>query len=173
MSDRTLSDSDLRALHAYHDGELNPLSRWWVERRLARSARLRAELAEIREVGDWVRHSADSGPAVDLWDAIALRLPAADARRGAGSEAAPGRGWRERSWLGAPLFAAAATAAVAVAVVLGTIGDQPVRDARVVRWLDTGGRSVIVLDEPEGATIVWLLESPSEGAARGGRGESV
>lgn len=163
-----LSHREERTLHAYHDGELNALSRWWWERRLAGSAELRAELAQIRAIGERLQGIEGSGPTVDLWDKIALSLPGLDAqRREASSQArAPFR-------FGRPLFAVAATAVLAVALVLGTMSDTPVQDSGVVRWLDTGGRSVIVLDEPDGATIVWLLEGPSEGAARGGLREAV
>ena len=43
-----------------------------------------------------------------------------------------------------------------------------------VRWMDSGGRSVLVVDEPESAvTIIWLLEDAVEGAARGGSGDVV
>ena len=176
MSETTgrISPSDERALNAYFDGELNPISRWWLARRLARSAELRAELDEIRSLSERVAELGGDGPTVDLWDKIALSLPAADARRREGeveSDTEIGLGASPR--FGRPFFAAAATAALAVAIVLGTIGDTPVPDTGVVRWLDAGASSVIVLEDPGEATIVWLLESPTEGAARGGMRESV
>jgi hypothetical protein len=169
---RTLSENQLRALNAYHDGELGSFSRWWWERQLEGSADLRAELDEIRALSNQLQQSAEGGPSVDLWDRIALSLPALDAQREAEADT-EAAGNPLSSWFARPIFAAAATAALAVALVLGTIGDTPVTGSGVVRWLDTGGRNVIVLDEPGEATIVWLLEPPTEGAARGGSGESV
>ena len=37
-----------------------------------------------------------------------------------------------------------------------------------VRWVDSGGRPVMVLDEPgeSGVTIIWVLDDTVEGAAR-------
>jgi hypothetical protein len=43
----------------------------------------------------------------------------------------------------------------------------------MIRWLDTGGRSVIVLEDQGDATIVWLLEAPEAGASEGGLREAV
>jgi len=170
-ADRELTDAELRNLHAYHDGELDWLSRWWWGRRIARSQRLRHELEQLTELGDWIRES-ESERNPELWDRIAMRLPAIDSARAENSGAEPGLvpesldqspGWLE-NWTGfRPILAAVATAAVAVVVALGTIGDVPGQRPGAVRWLDTGGRSVIVLDNPEAATIVWVLENPVEG----------
>lgn len=170
-TDHELSAVEERNLHAYHDGQLGPVARWWWRRRIARSPRLREQLEQLAEVGNWVRET-DSQQNPDLWDRIALRLPAIDAARAETTAdesgllpASLGRtpGWTIH-WPGLrPIAAAAATAAVAIAVALGTIGDGSGQRPGAVRWLDTGGRSVIVLDNPDGATIVWLLESPVEG----------
>jgi hypothetical protein len=158
-TDRDLSAVEERNLHAYHDDQLGVVTRWWWRRRIARSPRLSEQLDQLVEVGDWVRE-ADSPPTLDLWDAIALRLPAIDAAR-ADAPTDPSGLLR---WAGfRPVMAAAATAAVAVVVALVTVGGGSGQQAGAVRWLDTGGRSVIVLDNPEAATIVWLLESPGEG----------
>ncbi len=153
------SAGEERNLHAYHDDELGAVARWRWRRRIARSRSLHDELEQLAEVGNWVRR-ADTQQTPDLWDQIALRLPAIDAVRADTPDAESGL----LRWAGLrPVMAAAATAAVAVAVALGTIGDGPGQRAGAVRWLDTGGRSVIVLDDPDAATIVWLLEPPGEG----------
>jgi len=158
-TDRELSAVEERNLHAYYDGQLGTVARWWWRRRIARSPRLNRQLVQLVEVGNWVRQ-ADLQQTPDLWDQIALRLPAIDAVRADTPAEASGL----LRWTGLrPVMAAAATAAAVVAVALVTIGDGPGQRAGAVRWLDTGGRSVIVLDDPETATIVWLLESPGEG----------
>ncbi len=177
--DHSLSASQERNLHAYHDGQLGPVARWWWRRRIARSQGLSERLDELTELGNWVREADlqqtlqqnfQQGP--DLWDQIAMRLPAIDAARAETSADDSGllpeslgqtASWMAR-WTGfRPIMAAAATAAVALAIVLGTIGDAPGQQPGAVRWLDTGGRSVIVLDKPDSATIVWLLEPTTEG----------
>ena len=74
---------DERALQAYHDGELRGLRRWRFERRLSRSPELRAELEALKQLGVWTRECDPERPSADLWDRIALRLPALDAQRSA------------------------------------------------------------------------------------------
>ena len=39
----------------------------------------------------------------------------------------------------------------------------------VVRWMDSGGRSVMVQEDDgqTGATVIWLLDGATEGASRG------
>lgn len=158
-TDRDLSAAEERKLHAYHDDELGAVARWWWRRRIARSRSLREQLEQLAAVGNWVRE-ADSEETPDLWDQIAYRLAAIDAVRADAPAEQPGF----LRWTGfRPVMAAAATAAVAVAVALGTMEDGSQQRAGAIRWLDTGGRSVIVLDDPEAATIVWLLESSVEG----------
>jgi len=164
MSDSPRSatpDRRARRLHAYADGELSGFARWRFERRLRRSAELRRELAELTRIGDWVRdvHAEGSGP--DLWDRIALRLPAADARRAervAGER--PGIGWL--AWPGA--LASALVAAVLVAQWF-----TPPTPSRigVVRWLDSGPRDVMVLEAAPDTTIVWVIGPPGKRPPRG------
>ncbi len=155
------------ALCAYHDGELRGLARWRFERRLRREPGLRRELAALGRVGDLVRGS-EAAAQPDLWDRIELRLPAVDAQR-AGSDVArsvaPAPWWR-------PLGAlAAATAAVVVAVYVGLVEPSRVPGG-AVRWMDSGGRSVLVVDDAESdVTIIWLLDDAAESAARGGSGD--
>jgi len=164
MSDRRHRDRDLEALAAYHDGELRGLARIRLERRLRRDPELRRELALLARVGDAVR--ASPAPAPDLWDRIALRLPAEDARR---AEAGSARASRSRrAWIvGGPLGAAAA-AAVALAIGLGERRPPAVG---VVRWMDAGKRNVLVLEDAaaSGTTIIWVLDAPQpEGEGGGG-----
>ena len=168
---REVMTSGEPAMYAYHDGELGAFGRWRFERRLARSADLRAQLDKLREIGSLMRESQPTDPSPDLWDAIALRLPAADAQREAPAESAgPLVGWLSAH---RPLAAAAATAALAVALVLGIIREGPGTHPGVISWLDTGGRSVMVLEDQSNATIVWLLEAPTEGASLRARLDAV
>jgi anti-sigma factor RsiW len=110
---QALAERDERALHAYHDGELRGFARWRFERRLARRPALRRELQALSELGALLREQAAAAAGPELWDRIALRLPAEDARRGAAAEQRvtlaisagsirwarrPPRGWSRR-WL--------------------------------------------------------------------------
>jgi negative regulator of sigma E activity len=153
------------ALLAYHDGELRGLSRWRFERRVRRSPVLRRELEVLARVGGLVRESEVQGAGPDLWERIEQRLPALDARR-AEAEQRAGR-LAPGSWLG-PMGAAAVAAAAVFAVIFG-VTSKPAPHAGVVRWLDAGGRSVMLLedDDESGVTIIWVLEGAAEGASRG------
>ncbi len=158
---------DERALHAYHDGELRGLRRWRFERRLSRSPELRAELEALGQLAAWTRECEADRPTVDLWDHIALRLPALDAQR-AESPRRTARGFAAAS--ARPLTALALTGALALALFLGIIRDGSTPAPGVISWLDTGGRSVMVLEDQGGATIVWVLDPATEGASvRGSR----
>ena len=167
MSERSMGGGVGELLSAYHDGELQGRARWRLAWRLRREPALRRELASLGRVGDLVR-SVEEAPEPDLWDRIELRLPAVDARR-AESDAARSAGpawWR-------PLGALAAAAAVVLAVYVGLFEPAPAPGGSV-RWMDSGGRSVLVIDDAESdVTIIWLLEDAEEGAARGGSGDVV
>jgi len=79
-------------------------------------------------------------------------------------------------WLAAysrPLVAAAVTAALALALFLGIMEDAAPPTPGVIRWLDTGGRSVMVLEDQGDATIVWLLDGLEDGIPEGGSREAV
>ncbi len=155
-----------QALQAYHDGELRGLARWRFERRVRRSPALRRELAGLARLGDLVRESEVQGRGPELWERIEQRLPALDARR---AEVEPRLGrLAPDSWL-RPLGAVAVAAAAVVAVIVGVTG-EPAPQGGVVRWLDAGGRSVMLLedDEDSGVTIIWMLEDATEGASKGG-----
>jgi len=171
---------DQRDLNAYHDGELRGLRRWIFERRLAHSAELRAELAELKRMSRWVQEWGPQSASVDVWDEIALRLPAIDATRQAqrGGRAAwrEPRAWLALDWLAAyarPITAVAVTAALALALFLGIMEDSAPPIPGMIRWLDTGGRSVMVLEDQGDATIVWLLDAPEIGSSKGESREAV
>ena len=167
-----MTERDERRLHAYHDGELRGLARWRFERRLARSPALQRELRGISELGLLLRERAAAAPGPELWDRIALRLPAADARReAAATEHATARrvGWLR------PLGAAAAALAIAAVAAQQWLTAPALEQAGVVRWMDSRGRSVMVLEEDKqnAVTIIWLLDGgPAGGAVGDGRAAS-
>ena len=162
-----IAEETWERLHAYHDGELRGLARWRFERRLQREPALRRELDELGRLGALLRAGDAEAAAPNLWDRIALRLPAVDARREAADEAAPaGAGWLR------PAGAAALAAALTLALWLG-VPQAPAPAGGAVRWVDSGGRPMLMLDRAEesGVTIIWMLDDAVEGAARGVRGE--
>ncbi len=152
MSERLVKD-----LHAYHDGELSGLRRWWVERRIAASPAAQAELARLRELGAALRAQAEQTPAPDLWSAIVLQLPpAAPAAAPAREE---GFGFTLPKWAG--MVVAAGAVAVAFLVMPGgaptpTPLPPAVRDS-AVQLLDTGRRPAVILQDDAEATIILLL----------------
>ncbi len=166
-----------RDLNAYHDGELSGLRRLIFERRLARSPGLRAELEALKRLTRCVQGLAQPPPSVDIWYEIALHLPAIDAQpAGQRQRGAEQRGWRGMDWLAAysrPLATVGAAVALALALFLGIMEDGAPATPGIIRWLDTGGRSVIVLEDQDDATIVWLLDALENGASEGGSREAV
>ena len=148
----SLGESNERALHAYHDGELRGFARWRFERRLARSPELQRELRGLSELGARLRERESQAPGPELWERIALRLPAADARRAA--EAMQPRQARTLGWL-APLGVGVATLAAHE-----WLAPAALERAGVVRWMDSRGRSVMVLEEDQesSTTVIWLLD---------------
>lgn len=158
-------------LHAYHDGELSALARWRFERTLRRSPALQRELATLRSLRGALQGLDAEAAAPDLWDAIAPRLPGAGAR---GREAVRERGaGRGLVWWLAPIGAVAATAAAVLAVFYGGWFAGPPAAGGTLRWIDSEGRSVMVLDDDPDTTIIWVLDGATEGAARGGRSDVV
>ena len=150
-----MSERLVRDLHAYHDGELRGLRRWWVERRIAASPDARAELARLRELGEALRAQAEQAPAPDLWSAIVMQLP----------PAAPAAG-REASGFTLPRWAGALVAAGAVAFAFFAMpggnptapgGSQPGASGSAVQLLDTGRRPAVILQDDAEATIILLL----------------
>ena len=157
-SHRSLPDRTAWLLNAYRDGELSRFARWRFERQLRRSPELQRELAALSRVGDWVRASEADAPGADLWDAIALRLPAIDARRAeSGAAPRPGLGWL--AWPGA--FASVAIATVFAYQWLSAPTPTPSRIG-VVRWVDSGPRDVMVLEAAPDTTIVWVIGAPGK-----------
>jgi anti-sigma-K factor RskA len=155
-------------LHAYHDGELSGLARWRFERELRRSPALQRALAGLRGMREQIREIDAADPTPDLWDAIALRLPAADARRaGARDELVAARGRRLIWWL-TPIGAAAAAAAVVLAVLYEGYWSARPASGGTVRWIESDDGNVMVLDDDPDTTIIWVLDGSVEGAARGG-----
>lgn len=147
-------------LEAYHDGELRGLARWRLTRLLAQDAELRDELESLGRLGSLLREVDAEQPTPDLWDSLRLRLPAVDARRQEAEVAAPGRVPR---WLGAGLAAVAAALALVVGLNLGPQAAAP----GSLRWLDSRGNPVLVLQDDRDATIIWLLEpAPGENVSR-------
>jgi anti-sigma-K factor RskA len=166
-----MTERDERRLHAYHDGELRGLARWRFERKLARSPALRRELEQLAELGVLLRERAAAAPGAELWDRIALRLPAEDARR-ASAASEPARGWA-LGWR--PLGAVAAALVIAAVAAQQWLTAPPAEQAGVVRWMDSRGRSVMVLEEDahNEVTIIWLLDgAPPGGAVGDGRAAS-
>jgi anti-sigma factor RsiW len=159
-------------LHAYHDGELSGLRRWRFERRLRRDPALRRALSALRNLRDQLQGLEAGAATPDVWDAVALRLPAADARRAESAATRAQRGGRGLVWWLAPL-GAAATVAVVLVAIYGGFWPEPSQTGGVVRWIDSGGRSVMVLDDDPDTTIIWVLDGAVEGAATGGGSDVV
>jgi len=153
-------------LQAYHDGELHGLARWRLERRLARDPAARQDLSALEETGRLLRAVETEGPAPDLWDAIRLRLPALDAERAEPEEASGGvraRLWALSPWLGVGVAAAALALAIGV-----EWGDASVPGS--VRWIDSRGNPLMVLQDDSKATIIWVIEGePGDLSGRSGR----
>jgi anti-sigma factor RsiW len=165
-----MSERDQARLHAYHDGELSALARWRFERELERRPALRGELAALRALRGALQDLDGSVAAPDLWDAVATRLPASAVREPRRERTWEGRG---AIWWLAPIGAAAATAAIVLAVVYGGLFSQPTERGGSVRWIDSEGQSVMVLDDDPDTTIIWILDGAIEGASRGGPSDVV
>ena len=165
-----LSERLTRSLHAYHDGELRGIARWWLERRIARDPAAQAELARLAQLGEALRVQAEEAPSPDLWSAIVLQLPPAT------PAAEPAR--ESEGWLGGftlPKWAGAlvAAGAIALAVVVTLRGGPeiappgvPVFRGSSVQLLDTGRRPAFILQDDSEATIIWLLQKQKTGAGR-------
>ncbi|MCH2173327.1 hypothetical protein MK489_21345 [Myxococcota bacterium] len=177
-----LDERSTRLLHAYHDGELSSLARWRFERRLAAAPELRRELRLLRRMREAARNLDAQQPAPDLWDSIAFSLPAEEARRGdeATSVGMPGQ-WKRGPAGGMSAWLKPAGALVALALATLWVVDRvpgaggPVRGGGVVRWLDTGGRDVMVLEDDarSGTTLIWLLDAEVGPGASVGRSDEV
>jgi len=163
-----ISERLAKQLHAYHDGELGSLSRWWLERRIERSPEAQAELARLGAVADALRAQAAQVPAPDLWSRIVLQLPPAE--HGIAVEHERGFGFTLPKWAGA----AVAAGAVAAAFFLMP-SSAPIRDSggvpealhgSAVQLLDTGRRPAVILQDDAEATIILLLPIYKSDAGR-------
>lgn len=146
-------------LDAYHDGELGRLRRARVRRHLAGCPGCREELASLRGIGAWVREAvaAPEAPPPELWSELRWLLPA----RARAAQAVESRAPRRRllSGLRIPaLGAGAAAAALALLALLAPPGLFGRAGGTVVRSLNTHGRPVMVLNGPDDATIIWLMD---------------
>ena len=153
-------------LQAYYDGEIHGLARWRFERRLARDLAARQQLSALEETGRLLREVEAESAAPDLWEAIRLRLPALDARRAELEEAAGGA--RSRLWALSP-WVGVGVAAAALALAIGVEwGDASLPGS--VRWIDSRGKPLMVLQDDSQATIIWVIEGePGDLSGRSGR----
>jgi anti-sigma factor RsiW len=156
MSDRRRREE--RELHAYRDGELSRWRRWRVERRLARDAAARRELASIAELGALLREQGalESGP--DLWPDVRARLALAPRPQALDADDALAS---PAPWLPAWLGAGLAAASVAALMATGMLA-RDARSVASVRWLDAKGKPVMVLQDDRDATIIWVLQKPEQ-----------
>jgi anti-sigma factor RsiW len=155
---------DQEELHAYQDGELPFHRRWRARRRLERDPAARREVASIGELGALLREQAAAQPTPELWAAVRAQL--ATAPRPApidADDALPSRTPWLPGWLGAALAAASVGAVMASGVLAGETA--PVGS---VRWIDANRKPVMVLQDDRDATIIWVIEKPTEttGGAR-------
>jgi anti-sigma factor RsiW len=153
-------------LQAYYDGELRGLARWRFERRLARDPAARQELLALEETGRLLRDAEAEAAAPDLWEAIRLRLPALDTQRAEVEEApaAP----RSRLWALSPWVGVGVAAAVLALAIGVEWGDASVPGS--VRWIDSRGKPLMVLQDDSKATIIWVIEGePGDLSGRSGR----
>ncbi len=162
-----MDDRVRQNLEAYFDGELGVLRRTWWTRRIERAPELRRELAAIearsRALRDHEREAA--GARGSLWTEISMGLSAADAR--ASAAATP----RSRAGFGPPLVAAAVgMAAVALWLWPPAPGPEGMASPAVstpvvgsLRYLDTDGRPVLVVEDDPDVTIIWLMDGDGPG----------
>jgi anti-sigma-K factor RskA len=162
MSPRRDADE---ALHAYYDGELSRFARWRVKRRIARDPDARREFERWSRIGALLRESEAEAPAPDLWAGIEGRLRAVDATLEVPESVR--RPWfASAAGLLRPAAAVAVVAGVAVAAALFFTSGPPPHPS-VVRWLDTMGQPVMVLEQEDDATIIWLMDSGGDHVSRG------
>jgi len=160
-----ISERLAQQLHAYHDGELTGLGRWWLERRIAGDPEARAELSRLRALGDALRAQAEQVPAPDLWGRIVLELPAARPQPGAVEQR--GFGFTLPKWAGALVAAGAVAAAFFLmpGAPRGPVSPSG-SSGSAVQLLDTGRRPALILQDDAEATIILLLPAQKIDAGR-------
>lgn len=149
-------------LDAYADQELHGVRRWQVRRHVARCAACRERLEHLASLKDWVRDAVATAPPPDLWRDIQLRLPPRVSSLSPSPRSARRAARRRRPAFALPVLGAVAAAATVAALTVGDLapwsrllGAAP---QTVVRSLNTHGRPVMVLDGPDDATIIWLMD---------------
>jgi len=148
-------------LDAYHDGELGRLRRFRVRRHVARCDGCREELDALAGIGAWVRESLEAARPPDLWEELRWQLPARRPQPEPTMRERVGRVGPARAAFGIPALGAGIVAAgVALSVLLGPPRLFESATRTVVRSLNTHGRPVMVLDGPDDATIIWLMDDP-------------
>ena len=161
-----MNERSQRLLEAYCDDELDRLRRAWCTWRIRRSPDWRRELEAIarfsRQIQDHEEETVSEGGS--LWPEISLGLAAVDARVAAQAEA-PAQAhpaWRR---IATPLAAGAAVFAVALWLWEAPTPTpellSPVQGA--VRYLDTDGQPVLLVEDPEGVTIIWMMDGSGPG----------
>jgi len=151
-------------LHAYHDGELSGLGRWWLERRIARDPEAQAELARLRALGEVLRSQAEQVRAPDLWARIVLELPVARPETSAAESR--GFGFTLPKWAGAVVAAGAVAAAFFLMPGGPPRSVPPSARGSAVQLLDTGRRPALILQDDAEATIILLLPKQKVDAGR-------
>jgi anti-sigma factor RsiW len=141
---------DSTTLHAYLDGELDPVNSRALEARLAESAGLRAELERLREQSAAIRATADyhAAPA-----ALRRRIQAS-----LGGAARPEPVWK-RWWRGAAALTASAAAAAALTLwVVRPSADAVLRDELVASHVRAtlAGRPYDVASSDQHTVKPWL-----------------
>lgn len=165
-------------LEALHDGELSREAAAAARRHAASCARCAAELQRLATIASLLRERAEPTVPQGLWDGLAPRLAAVDAALPRGGRAIADRAapsspttrpaMRRRGAVGwrrfLPPLAAAAGLAGLLLLVFGRT--PPAQALNVIRSLDTFGAPVLVMpDDAEGATVIWLLDEPGSAAA--------
>jgi hypothetical protein len=143
-------------LHAFQDGELPPAA-------LGRGPPRRTGCGR-RE--SWMhcgapallREQAAALPGPDLWESVRAQLPTA-ARPAPldADDAVPAVTPWLPTWLGAAIAVASVAGVMASGVLSGDAA--PVGS---LRWLDSKGKPVMVLQDDRDATIIWVLQKPEQ-----------
>ena len=164
-----MNETTRKRLMAYHDGELGRVRSAWVRWHVARSPELARELEGYAGLSRIVREAGDVPGIVNdsLWPEISLGLASLSDRAGAGQARADAG--RALGAFGLGFWRPAGAGIVVLAAVglwfalSGNPGSlTPVPETAVrggLRYLDTHGRPVVVVDEAEDLTIIWLMDA--------------